>query len=115
MIQVRVRIELTPTYGEIESRPPHDPRAKQGIPLRQGGFWKNFKFRLLQKGRRIEPFETYGEPIYLRSGIGSGGLAGAQVWLYYEAQDVASAAAIVEVIPPDGTKITAEFDLERLK
>lgn len=116
-IQVRMRIEFTPSYGPIESLPPsRDSRAGPGIPIRRDDFWKDFQIRLSQAGKTIEPLDTYGEPIFNRSsGVGWGGLAGAQVWFYYDAADVASTEATVEVVTPDGQKITAKFDLEKLR
>lgn len=116
-IQVRVRIEFTPSYGPIEKPPPsRDSRAGPGLPIRRDDFWKDFQIRLSEGGERIEPLDIYGEPIFIRgSGVGWGGLAGAQVWLYFDTEDVASAEATVEVVGPDGQKVTAKFDLEKLR
>src|SRR5713101_3160295 len=44
-IQVRVRIELTPTYGQLDQAPKQkDPREEKGLRLRREDFWKSFKF-----------------------------------------------------------------------
>jgi hypothetical protein len=80
IIQVHVRIELTPTYGQIEpSANSKDPRAGKGITLRREDFWKGFECRLTQGDKAIESYDTYGEPIFVRSSTASGGLTGAQV------------------------------------
>jgi hypothetical protein len=116
IIQLRVRIELTPTYGEVESSPPtKDSGAKRGVALRPEDFWKDFQFRLSQGGETIEPLDIYGEPIFNSSRGGSGGLAGAQVWVEYDARDVGSSETVVEVVTPDGVKIAAKFDLDKLR
>jgi hypothetical protein len=116
LIRVRIRIELTASYGEIESPLPSKvSRPEQGITTRPADFWKDFQFRLTQKDETVESVGTYGEPIFFRDSEGSGGLAGAQVWLQYDAKDVASSEAVVEVIAPDGQKVAARFDLEKLR
>jgi hypothetical protein len=115
-IQLRVRIEFTPTYGEVESPPPSkESGAKRGATLRPEDFWRDFRFRLSQGGETIEPLDVYGEPIFNLSRGGSGGLAGAQVWIEYDARDVGSSETAVEVVTPDGVKIAANFDLEKLR
>ena len=115
-ILVHVRIELTPTYGEVGSSPPtKDSGAKRGVTLRPEDFWKDFQFRLSQGGETIEPLNIYGEPIFSLSRGGSGGLAGAQVWVEYDARDVGSSEAVAEVVAPDGLKIAAKFDLAKLR
>jgi hypothetical protein len=116
-ILVHVRIEFTPSYGAIESPPPtRDSRAGPGLPIRRDDFWKDFQIRLSQGGRTIESIYTYGEPVFIRSsGAGWGGLAGAQVWVEYEARDVGSSETVVEVVTPDGVKIAAKFGLDKLR
>jgi len=107
LIQVRVRIELTPTYGAIAPK----EKNRGGIPLRTEDFWKSFQITLRQSNGSIGPLRTRSEPIYLESGA----LAGTQVWLSYDTKDVASAKTTVEVEPPEGGKVRAKFDLDRLR
>jgi len=116
LIELRVRIELTNTYGPIESRPaPKGSGVPNGIAPRPTDFWKDFQIQLVQSERDIEPLDTYGEPIFNRDSRGSGSLAGAQVWLVYDANDVASSDATVIVTAPIGQKYSATFALAKLR
>ncbi len=115
-ILVRVRIELTPTYGELETQPaPKNSGAEQRISPRPNDFWRDFRYRLAQKDETIEPVDVYGEAIYYTHGSGSGGLRGAMVWLTYDAKEVESAMATIEILAPDQQRAVADFDLEKLR
>jgi hypothetical protein len=111
IIEVRVLLQLTPTYPVA-----YQSKNKDGIDLRPEDFWKDFTFSLRQQGQSIEPANVYGEPQYGGASEGGGAvLIGAQVWLDYEAADVASDIAEVEIVTPDGQHFTAKFDLAKLR
>ena len=110
---VFVRIEFTATYSYPEAVASANRVAKeQGISLQPQDFWKDFRLDLSQDGRRIEPLGERAEVLYNR---GEGGLGGAVVWLEFDARDVASTEASVEVEAPGGQHIVASFDLTRLR
>ncbi|OFV85232.1 MAG: hypothetical protein A3B65_07940 [Acidobacteria bacterium RIFCSPHIGHO2_02_FULL_67_57] len=109
-LQVKVRLMLTPDF------PGHTPYTRPihvgPIYLRDPDFWREFEFRLEQAGE-VEPVVVRGEPFY------SGGeyslLAGADVYLAYDPEKVASRPARVVVKTPDGQEVQAEFDLAKLR
>jgi hypothetical protein len=111
-ILVSIRIEFTATYGYPQAAASADNLAKkQGISLQPQDFWKDFCLGLSQDDKWIQPLTERGEAVYDR---GEGGLGGAIVWLEFDAHDVASTEASVEVETPDGQHVVATFDLSRL-
>lgn len=111
-ILVFIRIEFTETYGYPQAVASANDVAKdQGISVQPQDFWKDFCLGLSQDGKWIEPRTKRAEAVYDR---GEGGLGGAVVWLEFEAHDVASTEASVEVETPDGQHVVATFDLSRL-
>jgi hypothetical protein len=113
-IVVFVRIEFTATYSYLQAvASANRVAAEEGITLQTQDFWKDFRLGLSQHNSWVEPFYQQGEPFYTREY--GGGLAGAVVWLEYNAHDVASAEASVEVFAPGGEHRVAKFDLEKLK
>jgi hypothetical protein len=112
-VLVFVRIEFTATYSYPQAVASADRIAKeQGTSLQPQDFWKDFRLGLSQDARWIEPLSQRAEALYNR---GEGGLGGAVVWLEFDARDVASTEASVEVETPDGQHIVASFDLSRLR
>ena len=53
-------------------------------------------------------------PIYGDSNY-NGGLEGTVVWLDYDAKDITSDPASVEVVTPAGQHVVATFDLSKLR
>jgi hypothetical protein len=110
---VFVRIEFTATYSYPQAVASASRLAKeQGISLQPQDFWKDFRLGLSQDGSWIEPLSERAEALYNR---GEGGLGGAVVWVEFDARDVASTEASVEVDTPDGQHVAVRFDLSRLR
>ncbi len=115
-IRIHVLLNLTPTYSFAMARKSaQDAADRQGLELRPDDFWRDFQFQLRQKDSTLMPLDMHGEPVYQHDARGSGGLAGAQVWLEYDAAEVASEMVEMEVVTPDGQHVTAKFDLEKLR
>ncbi|MBZ5700315.1 MAG: hypothetical protein LAN84_00550 [Acidobacteriia bacterium] len=115
-LRVHVRLNLTPTYSFVMARKSAQNAAdRQGVELRPDDFWQDFQFQLRQKDATLIPLDVRGEPVYQHDARGSGGLAGAEVWLEYDAAEVASEMVEMEVVTPDGQHVTAKFDLEKLR
>jgi hypothetical protein len=104
LIRVHVRINLTPTYTALIV----DSRG--GTRQRPPDFWRDFRIELTQ-GKTIVPKKVSGTPIYTH-GIS---LQGAEVWLEFDASQVGSDPARIEVLTPDGQTVGAEFDLKDLR
>jgi hypothetical protein len=131
-ILVRVRIEFTPSYHAIESdRSAKELSSEKGLSLRREDFWTAFRVGLSQKDQWIEPRDIRGEPTYFQrlfrgepvitpnsgtsSGLPTGDMTGAFVWVEFDARDVASEPARVEVLTPDGQRVVVDFDLSSLR
>jgi hypothetical protein len=114
LIAVRVLLLFTNTYSLILNSP--NPGTQKGIALRPPDFWKDFTFRLLQENKIVPPASVSGEPQYLPDAYtGTSALSGAAVYLDYDARRVQSIPAQVQVLTQDGQRVTAEFDLAKLR
>lgn len=110
MIQVRVRIEFTPTYTAVQGvKPNKDSTTQQGYVFRPEDFWRDFLFEMHQEKGPIKPRDSKGAPIY------DEGFTGAEVWLEYDAKEVKSEETTFEVITPNGQHVVAKFDLSKLR
>lgn len=140
---VRVRIDFTPTYGALELyRSAKGDKEQSGSEQPRPDFYRDFRVGLSQKDKSIEPLrillqstDTFNtghyafipEDLALVSSLSSGGVyaygsrnrgrypTGWLVWLEYDAKDVASDDAEVEVITTDGQHVVVPFDLSRLR
>ena len=136
---VRVRIDFTSTYGALELY-----RSAKGDQEQSGGdqplpdFYRDFRVGLSQKNKWIEPMrillqstDTFntGHFPFIPEDLGPAPApvgpffandypgyyaTGWLVWLEYDAKDVASDDAEVEVITTDGQDVVVPFDLSRL-
>jgi len=109
VFRMHVRIYLTESYGPLTN-------SNDGLNhLRSTDFWRDFTIRLVQ-GNEIRARTVRGHAIYKNGDLASGNvLAGANVDLDYDAAKIKSDVATVEVISPEGQKITATFDLASLR
>lgn len=146
---VRVRIDFTDSYGNLELYRSAKGDAQQSGEAPLPDFYRDFRVGLSQRSgpdhddRWIEPLriilqstdsfnsghyafipEDLGLNSYLSGsgpayayGSGNGGYypTGWLVWLEFDAQDVASDDASVEVITTDGQDVTVPFDLSTLR
>ncbi len=115
LVVVRVLIHLTPTYAGFITNPSY---GKGQAVERPEDFWQEFQFRVGQD-HTIAPKRMSGRPGYNSGTRGPyrvvGALQGAEVPLEFSAQQFSSRTARVEVIPPEGRTVEAEFDLALLK
>jgi hypothetical protein len=111
-VVVRVLIYLTPTYP---AHTPLGPVQVEPVLVRPEDFWRDFDIRLFQR-EEISPRDVRGRPIYGPPDFGLPGLVGAEVELDFAADDlVPSEPARVEIVTPDGQRISARFDLDKLR
>jgi hypothetical protein len=109
VFRLHVQIDLTSSYAwQISAGP-------AGVQLRPDDFWRDFAIRLVQNAA-LEPRAIRGQPIYSFSGSGGVSvLLGAEVNLEYDAAEIQSAPATVEVDTPDGQHVQTTFDLAKLR
>lgn len=109
-LRIRVHIALTPTYG-FQRRSQHG-----GMALRGPDFWRDFRVQLIQRGNAIRAIAARGAPDYAFAGEGSASvLVGADIDVQYDPARVRSGPATIVVNAPDGQRITAAFDLSKLR
>jgi hypothetical protein len=119
-IVVRVLIMLPAAFPQDQSNPPKAPTssssADQNSALRPENFWQNFRFALKQHGKVTPTRSIHNKPVHSTPTPDAPGvLDGATVWLEYDAKDVASDEATIEVVTPESKTITAVFDLKKLR
>ncbi len=109
---IEVTLKLTPSF------PAHTPYTLPiyvgPIYVRDSNFWQDFDVHLVQRGD-IEPRARSGRPLYSCDSFGGCWLVGAQVAYEFDVDQVASRPATVVVLSPDGQRLEAEFELDRLK
>jgi hypothetical protein len=109
-VRVGVHVAYTGTYG------PGFPYSPNKVPG-PTGTWKDFQVRLSLQENNIESRSIS----YEGTRIGSSGKGGGSrptgfiIWLVYDADQLTSSDASVEVFTPDGQHLTATFDLTRLR
>jgi hypothetical protein len=109
-IAVAVYIECTPTYSAVIVHPAKRSGEPTAYSLRSPDFWQDFQVQASQRGSVIEPINRSGAPRYLDDV-----LVGATIWLTFDAQDLTSDDAAVEIDAPDGQHVAATFDLAKLR
>ena len=122
-ILVRILLMLPAAYPKDQSSPQTNSppptsssSADQNSALRPENFWQNFRFALKQHGKVIPTRSIHNTPVHSTPTTDApGALDGATVWLEYDAKDVASDDATIEVITPDSKTISAAFDLKNLR
>jgi len=118
-IRVRVLLLLTRTYPlVIDPKLEITVQEKPGATMRSLDFWKDFGYELRQNNATVKPLSIDGEATFSHHNQiddYSVQMTGAQVWLEYAAEDVASAPCEFEVATPDGQRVIVKFDLEKLR
>jgi hypothetical protein len=90
--------------------------AENNRVVRPENFWQNFKFNVKQNGKIIPPRSVRKESVDSSATKGTpAALDGANLWLDFDAKDVASDETIVEVVTPEAKTISATFDLKKLR
>jgi hypothetical protein len=89
-----------------------EPEPGKGVGTRSPGenFWRDFQFSVTQD-HLIQPKKLGGKLTY---GPPGRGVSGAEVWLEFDASDLAPRGTRVEVVAPDGRTTVADFPLDQL-
>ena len=119
-IRVNIVITLPAAYPKTEdSTNPATPPPATGTQkkaMTPENFWQNFQFQLKQNGKPISSRSINNQPIHSTATNNAPSvLDGENVWIEFDAKDVASDLAIVEVVTPEGKTIKAPFDLKKLR
>ena len=116
-ISINIVVMLPAAYPSTaaNSRTTNAP-AENNRVVRPENFWQNFKFNVKQNGKIIPPRSIRKESVDSSATKGApAALDGANLWLDFDAKDVASDETIVEVVTPEAKTISATFDLKKLR
>jgi hypothetical protein len=103
-----------PTNG-TDSRTTNAP-SENNRAMRPENFWKNFQFTLKQNGKTIPSRLIRKNSINSSATRGApAALDGANLWLEFDAKDVASDQTTVEVVTAEAKTVRATFDLKKLR
>ena len=114
-VRVVVQILLTDAYGPYVVRPTgSDANSPKGFTPRPFDFWRDFRLRTLQEGELVIPGSARGEPTFHCEEY-SCILTGATITFEYPADSFKQDSVVIQIDPPEGPPISAEFDLSRLR
>jgi hypothetical protein len=115
VVRVVVQILLTDTYGPYLVRPTGSgSNSPKGFTPRPSDFWRDFRLRTLQKDELVIPGSAKGEPTFHCEEY-SCVLTGATLTFEYPAAAFREDSAVIQIDPPEGPSISADFDLTSLR
>jgi hypothetical protein len=114
-VVVSVDVYFTDSYGPYLNLPA-DSRSGSpvGGTLRSSDFWRDFEVTVISDSHTLVPQDTSGQPIFNCSDAGCT-LNGATISLTFAAKDFPSDTVNVNVIPPEGDEVNADFDLSLVR
>jgi hypothetical protein len=116
MVAITIEILLTPSYGSSIPKPTGSRSGSSvGYQLRSPDFWKDFLVQVFDGEKKLPSDSLTGEPTYSCVGEGGCDLFGANLRLELPAKLFNSDTATIEVDPPEGEPVAADFDLSSLR
>ena len=107
-------INLTPSYGPVIS--PGDVSHPDIKPVfRPYDFWKDFSVAAFDGDQPRHPSEFHGHANSSCGPRGRCSLTGATLEFTFPAASFASDTAVIQIAPPEGDPVTAEFSLTSLR
>jgi hypothetical protein len=110
IVEIRVEIQLTESYGRFVPR----PNSRSGLTLRDSDFWKDFQVLIYDGGERISTSTFHGRA-NLSCGENGCFLTGATLEFEFPAVAFTSDTASINVVAPEGDPVSVEFDLTSLR
>jgi hypothetical protein len=116
MVAITIEILLTQSYGAVIPKPTGSHSGSPvGYQLRSPDFWKDIAIQVFDGEKKLSSATPTGEPHYSCDGEGGCGLFGATLHLEFPAKLFTSDSATIEVDPPQGDPVVADFDLASLR
>ncbi len=116
IVSISIEILLTQSYGALIAAP---TSSRSGSPIgyqfRSSSFWRTFELRVFDGDEEITIDELTGEPTYFCASEGGCRLTGAIIHLQLPATAFTSDTATIEVTPPEGDRVSVDFDLSSLR
>jgi len=113
-VQVSVIIQLTDSYGQFVPISANAASRSPAFVPRPHDFWKEFKVQVYNNEGQLSPSASRG---HANSNCSRGGcaLVGATIELEFPATAFASESATIEVDPPEGDRVSVNFDLSSIQ
>lgn len=116
VVRVSVEIQLTESYGQMIAVPanPGSNSSTAFIP-RPHDFWKDFEVRIYNGSQLLTPADSHGQANSRCGRRGPCVLTGATLEFDFSASAFTGNSATIDVTPPEGRPVSAEFDLSSLR
>lgn len=115
IVQLRVEIQLTATYGQFVAPSANSgSNSPSGFILRASDFWRDFQVHIFDGD---EPISTSASHGHANFSCGEGGcvMTGATLVFEFPAVAFTSDTATIDVAPPEGDSVSVVFDLSSLR
>jgi hypothetical protein len=114
-VKITVEIYLTNSYGALIANPAASQPHSSALIPRPYDFWKDFRVLVYNGSQILSPSASGGRPLYRGGRNGPHPPMGAAVDLEFPANAFTSDFVTVQVVPPEGTPVSVDFDLTRLR
>jgi hypothetical protein len=116
VVRVVVEIEFTATYGAaIVSQASSGYSANPTANQRSRDFWRDFQVDIYDDAQVVTPSSTLGGPKYSCGDNGPCLISGASLEFEVPAETFHTDTANIVVTPPEGSPVSVNFDLYRLR
>lgn len=115
-VRIGVHVVYTGAFGRVTPCPP-DSQSGSGAPASSAptSSWKDYQVRVSQDGKALESRNVRYQGTRTSGSKGGSWSTGFIIWLEYDAEALSSSEATVETQTPDGQRVVAKFDLEKLR
>jgi hypothetical protein len=115
IVQIRVEIQLTETYGQFVAAPQNSgANSPPGFTLRVRDFWNDFQVQFHDGDNKLLPSSSHGHA-NLNCGEDGCFLTGATLLFEFPAVAFTSDTATIDIAPPEGDPVSVEFNLNSLR
>jgi len=116
IVVIQVEVLLTQSYGPYLTRPVSSRSdAPTGIEFRSSSFWRDIRIHVTEREDERIPTVVDGQPTYFCGPKGGCHLTGAIIRLEFPAAAFTSDTATVAAFPPEGDRVSVDFDLDSLR
>jgi hypothetical protein len=113
-VQVSVVIQLTDSYGRLIPIPADSRSRSPAFVPRPPDFWKEFKVQVYTSEEPLSPSASRGHANSNCSRAGCSWI-GATIELEFPATAFVSDSVTIEVDPPEGNRVSVNFDLSTIR
>jgi len=115
-VEITVEIQLTLSYGAFISSPSSSRTSSASVLTpRSSEFWKDFHVQIYDGDRLLSPSDFHGHANYSCGRRGPCVMTGATLKFEFPAGAFTSDSTAIDIDPPEGDPVSADFDLIRLR